>query len=126
LLLAPAPDFTKELYEPKLTDAEKTALEENGYFEVPTPYGPDPNIFTKKLFDDGADNLVLEGLIEVGAPVHIIQGMDDPDVPYQHAMRLVEHLPLEDVTMTLIKDGDHRLSREQDIAKILQSVDDLM
>lgn len=123
LLLAPAPDFTKELYEPKLTDDEKAALETQGYFEVPTPYGPDPSIFTKKLFDDGAQNLVMKGVLQLGTQVHIIQGMEDPDVPWQHAMRLMEHLPADDVTMTLIRDGDHRLSRDKDIAKILQSLD---
>lgn len=126
LLLAPAPDFTKELYEPKLTDDEKAALESQGYFEVPTPYGPDPNVFTKNLFDDGAQNLVMKGILQLGAQVHIIQGMDDPDVPWEHAMRLMEHLPADDVTMTLIRDGDHRLSRDKDIAKILQSLDGML
>jgi pimeloyl-ACP methyl ester carboxylesterase len=126
LLLAPAPDFTKELYEPKLTDDEKAALESQGYFEVPTPYGPDPNIFTKKLFDDGAQNLVMKGILQLGAQIHIIQGMEDPDVPWQHAMCLMEHLSADDVTITLIRDGDHRLSREKDIVKILQSLDGML
>lgn len=125
LLLAPAPDFTRELHGPKITDAQKQDLEDKGCFEVPTPYGPDPNVFTKALFDDGEKNLVLNGLIDIGVPVHIIQGMEDPDVPWQHAMRLVEHLPMEDVVLTLIRDGDHRLSRASDIEKILQSVDGL-
>lgn len=122
VLLAPAPDFTQALHWPKLTAAQKKDLEEKGYFEEPTPYGPDPNIFTKALFDDGAQNLVMQGVINMNAPVHVIQGMADPDVPWQHAMKLIEHLPDEDVTLTLIRDGDHRLSREQDIAKILQAV----
>lgn len=126
LLLAPAPDFTKELYQPKLTKEQKSDLQAQGYFEVPTPYGPDPNIFTKNLFDDGEQNLVLSSKLELGVPVHIIQGMDDPDVPWQHAMRLVENLPSEDVVITLVKDGDHRLSRDQDIEKILTSVDGLL
>lgn len=126
LLLAPAPDFTKELYEPKLTDDEKAALESQGYFEVPTSYGPDPNVFTKNLFDDGAQNLVMKGILQLGAQVHIIQGMEDPDVPWEHAMRLMEHLPADDVTMTLIRDGDHRLSRDKDIAKIIQSLDGML
>jgi pimeloyl-ACP methyl ester carboxylesterase len=90
LLLAPAPDFTKELYE------------------------------------DGEKNLVLQGVMDLGIPVHIIQGMADPDVPWQHAMKLMEHLPSEDVVITLIKDGDHRLSRDRDIAKMLQMVDGLI
>lgn len=123
VLIAPAPDFTLELMEPDLTDAQRAALDRDGYYEEPTPYGPDPNVFTRALFEDGRKNRVLEGLIETGAPVHIIQGMADPDVPWRHALRLVEHLPSENVTLTLIRDGDHRLSRDEDIARILAAVE---
>ncbi|MEO4043818.1 alpha/beta hydrolase [Hoeflea sp. CAU 1731] len=122
LLLAPAPDFTNDLHEPLLTDAQKQALETQGYFEEPTPYGPEPNVYTRALFEDGARNSVLTGIIETGCPVHIIQGMMDPDVPYEHALRLVDHLPSEDVVLTLVRDGDHRLSRSQDIARLLKTV----
>ncbi|MDF1608407.1 alpha/beta hydrolase [Hoeflea sp. YIM 152468] len=122
VLIAPAPDFTLELMEPELTDAQRQALEQHGYYEEPTPYGPDPNVFTRALFEDGRKNRVLDGLIDTGAPVHIIQGMADPDVPWRHALRLMEHLPSENVTMTLIRDGDHRLSRDEDIARILAAV----
>lgn len=121
LLLAPAPDFTSALHEPLLTADQKRDLETQGYFEEETPYGPDPNVFTRALFDDGRQNLVMTGLIETGCPVHILQGMDDPDVPYTHALKLVEHLPAEDVVLTLVRDGDHRLSRPQDIDLLLNS-----
>ncbi|MEQ8826539.1 MAG: alpha/beta hydrolase, partial [Parvibaculum sp.] len=87
--------------------------------------GPDPNVFTRALFEDGRKNRVLDGLIETDAPVHIIQGMADPDVPWQHALKLMEHLPSENVTLTLIRDGDHRLSRDEDIARILAAVDSI-
>jgi len=123
VLIAPAPDFTLELMEPELTDEQRAALERDGFYEEPTPYGPDPNVFTRALFEDGRKNQVLDGLIETGAPVHIIQGMADPDVPWRHALRLMEHLPSENVTLTLIRDGDHRLSRDQDIARIVAAVD---
>jgi len=126
LLLAPAPDFTSELNEPLLTEAQKRDLEHQGYFEEPTPYGPDPNVFTKALFDDGRENRVLEGIIETGCPVRILQGMEDPDVLHTHALKLVEHLPSDDVVLTLIRDGDHRLSRPQDIALILSAVDQMV
>lgn len=125
VLIAPAPDFTLELMEPDLTADQRAALEHNGYYEEPTPYGPDPNVFTRALFDDGRKNRVLDGLIETGAPVHIIQGMTDPDVPWRHALRLTEHLPSDNVTLTLIKDGDHRLSRDEDIARILAATDNI-
>ena len=123
VLIAPAPDFTSELIEPNLTDAERTALAERGQFEEPTPYGPDPNIYTLKLIEDGRNNRVLTGVIETGCPVHILQGMADPDVPYAHAVRLMEHLSGDDVVLTIIRDGDHRLSRPQDIAKILEAAE---
>ncbi|WP_438750905.1 alpha/beta hydrolase [Pararhizobium sp. O133] len=122
VLIAPAPDFTSDLIEPNLTDAERASLAERGYFEEPTPYGPDPNIFTARLLDDGRRNRVLDGIIETGCPVHILQGMEDPDVPYRHALKLMEHLPSDDVVMTLIRDGDHRLSRPEDIERILAAV----
>lgn len=125
VLIAPAPDFTSELIEPNLTAAERTALAERGQFEEPTPYGPDPNIYTLKLIEDGRANRVLTGVIETGCPVHILQGMADPDVPYAHAVRLMEHLSGDDVVLTMIRDGDHRLSRPQDIAKILEAAEAL-
>lgn len=120
LLLAPAPDFTTELMEPELTAEQRHALEEQGYFEEPSEYSPEPNIYTKALFEDGRANRVLKGIIDTHCPVHILQGMSDPDVPYAHAMRLAEHLPADDVTLSLIRDGDHRLSRPQDIDLILR------
>ena len=126
LLLAPAPDFPHELMKPELTDDQKTQLETRGFMEEPSEYSDEPNIFTKALFDDGDQNRIMEGMVETGCPVHILQGMNDPDVPYTHAMKLITHLPNENVSMTLIKDGDHRLSREQDIELLLRTVETLI
>jgi pimeloyl-ACP methyl ester carboxylesterase len=126
VLIAPAPDFTSELIEPNLTDGERASLAARGYFEEPTPYGPDPNIYTARLIEDGRVNRVLQGVIETGCPVHILQGMLDPDVPYGHALKLMEHLPSDDVVMTLIRDGDHRLSRPEDIERMLAAVDGMI
>ncbi len=125
LLIAPAPDFTAELIEPNLSDAEKTSLVERGYFEEPSEYSSEPNIFTRDLIEDGRNNLVLHGIIETGCPVHILQGMKDDDVPYTHALKLLEHLPIDDVVLSLIRDGDHRLSRPQDIERMLAAVKSL-
>ncbi|TPW26219.1 alpha/beta hydrolase [Pararhizobium mangrovi] len=122
LLLAPAPDFTHELVEPALNEEQRRALEADGYFEEPTPYGPEPNVFTKALLDDGRANAVLDGIIDTGCPVHILQGMEDPDVPYRHALRLVEHLPSDDVVLSLVRDGDHRLSRPEDLARMANAL----
>ncbi|HXV31071.1 MAG TPA: alpha/beta hydrolase, partial [Sinorhizobium sp.] len=126
VLIAPAPDFTAELIEPNLTDAETASLAERGYFEEPSEYSPEPNIFTRALIEDGRDNRVMKGPIDTGCPVHILQGMRDPDVPYAHALKLMEHMPSDDVVMTLIRDGDHRLSREEDIAKLKQAIDAML
>jgi pimeloyl-ACP methyl ester carboxylesterase len=123
VLIAPAPDFTIDLIEPNLTEAEKRSLSERGYFEERSEYSPEPNIFTRALIEDGRANQVLKGIIETGCPVHILQGMEDPDVPYAHALKLVEHLPADDVILTLIRDGDHRLSRPQDLERMLAAVE---
>lgn len=125
VLIAPAPDFTVELMEPELSEAERQSLATRGYFEEPTPYGPDPNIYTRALFDDGRKNCVLRGIIDIDAPVRIIQGMEDPDVPWRHALKLVNHLPSTNVELTLIRDGDHRLSRPEDIARLLAAIDQM-
>lgn len=120
LLLAPAPDFTTELVEPALGAEQRKAIEALGYCEEPSDYSPEPTVYTRALLEDGRENRVLEGIIDTHCPVHILQGMADPDVPYGHAMRLVEHLPADDVTLSLIRDGDHRLSRPQDIGLMLR------
>ncbi|HET7411032.1 MAG TPA: alpha/beta hydrolase [Pararhizobium sp.] len=122
VLIAPAPDFTSELVEPELTDRHRRELAERGYFEEPTPYGPEPDIYTKALLDDGRANRVLTGIIDTGCPVHILQGMEDPDVPWRHALRLVEHLPSDDVVLTLVRDGDHRLSRPEDLLRMRAAI----
>jgi len=126
ILLAPAPDFTVELMEPQLSPAQRREIEEKGYLEEHSEYSPEPNIYTRALFDDGRLNRVLVGTIETGCPVHIIQGMQDPDVPHSHAEKLMQHLPVCDVTLSLVRDGDHRLSRPQDIAMVLRAVEGMM
>ncbi|CCM74015.1 alpha/beta hydrolase [Rhizobium mesoamericanum] len=126
VLIAPAPDFTADLIEPNLTKKEIASLAKRGYFEERSAYSPEPNIYTRALMEDGRDNSVLKGIIETGCPVHILQGMKDADVPYQHAMKLMEHLPADDVVLTFVRDGDHRLSRPQDIERMLAAVKGLI
>jgi pimeloyl-ACP methyl ester carboxylesterase len=126
LLIAPAPDFTSELVWPKLTDAQRREVEETGRYAKPSQYSGDPYVYTRALFEDGARNRVLDGIIDTHCPVTILQGMQDPDVPYAHALRLMEHLPADDVTISLVRDGDHRLSRPQDIATLLRAAEGLL
>lgn len=116
VLIAPAPDFTSDLVEPRLTKAMRKTLDTQGFLEERSAYVDQPNIYTRALIEDGRANRVLVGPIDTGCPVHVLQGMADPDVPYQHALKLVGLLPKDDVTLSLIPDGDHRLSRPEDIA----------
>jgi pimeloyl-ACP methyl ester carboxylesterase len=122
VLLAPAPDFTGELIEPAMTGAQGVELMAKGYFEEVSDYGPEPTRYTRALLEDGRANRVMDGLIETHCPVTILQGLADPDVPHGHALKLMSHLPLENARLTLIKDGDHRLSREQDLALLERTV----
>ena len=91
LLIAPAPDFTSELIEPQLETHHREALAEQGFFERPSDYAGEPYIYTRALIEDGRKNRVLEGIIDTHCPVHILQGMQDAHVPYQHALKLVDH-----------------------------------
>ncbi|KAA0971701.1 alpha/beta hydrolase [Aureimonas fodinaquatilis] len=126
LLLAPAPDFTTKLVEPSLTQREREDLVGQGYVARASEYSPEPTIYTQKLMQDGLTQSLMTGPIDTGCPVHIIQGMADPDVPYTHALELTEHLPGDGVVLTLVKDGDHRLSRDEDLARMEEAVKNLL
>lgn len=125
VLLAPAPDFTIELIEPKLTEAERQDLADKGWFEETSDYLAEPNRWSQAFLDDGRANRVMNGVIHTHCPVHILQGQKDADVPYSHALKLASHVPADRLTMTLIPDGDHRLSRPQDLALIERTVLDM-
>ena len=125
VLIAPAVDFTQALLLPRLPDSARQDLATKGVWYLPSPYAEEPTPITQGLLEDGAKHLLLGAPIRSFCPVHILQGMQDPDVPYAHALTLVEHLASDPVTLTLIKDGDHRLSRDQDIAQLLQAIDRL-
>jgi dipeptidyl aminopeptidase/acylaminoacyl peptidase len=103
----------------------KHEIEFKGFWMRPSAYGENPYPVTRALIEDGRNNLVLNQPIEVGCPVRILQGVQDPDVPYAHAMKLVSCLAQDDVVLTLVKDGDHRLSRPEDIERLLRTVDEL-
>jgi pimeloyl-ACP methyl ester carboxylesterase len=123
VLIAPAVDFTEALLWPRLPEEGRAAILRDGRYERPSAYSPDPYVYTRTLIEDGRKHLLLGGIIRSHAPVRILQGMKDPDVPYQHAMTLVEHMPMDPVTLSLVRDGDHRLSREEDIRLLLEAVE---
>ncbi|ESX94779.1 alpha/beta hydrolase [Mesorhizobium sp. LNJC403B00] len=126
VLLAPAPDFTAELVEPALTEEQRRDLREKGFFEEPSDYSAEPYIYTSALIEDGRVNRVMTGPIDTHCPVHILQGLADADVPASHALKLVSLLPADDVILSLIPDGDHRLSRPQDLDMLLRAVGDMV
>lgn len=118
LLLAPAPDFTERLVEPGLTAAEREDLARDGLIRRPSPYGDRPTVYTRALIEDGRGAGVMNGPMDLGCPVHVIQGQEDADVPTSHALALVALLPADAVSLTLVRDGDHRLSRPEDLARM--------
>ena len=122
VLVAPAPDMTHELMLPGFTAAEHESLHNNGYVDQPSQYSDTPYRITRALIEDGAQHLLFGGVIETGCPVTILQGGQDPDVPQAHAIKLVTHILHDPVTLTLIPDGDHRLSREEDLARLKDAV----
>jgi pimeloyl-ACP methyl ester carboxylesterase len=121
ILIAPAVDMTTDLMEKSFTRAEKKAMRETGLVLQPSQYSDEPYPITRALIEDGRSHLLLGARgIDTGCPVTILQGGRDPDVPQEHALRLAQHFLADPVTVTLIPDGDHRLSRPQDL-KLLEA-----
>ena len=100
----------------------RDTLERDGVWMRQSAYAPEPDPVTFRLIEDGRANRLLTGPLDLGCPVHILQGMRDPDVPHPHAFKLLDRLPAENTVLTLIADGDHRLSRPQDIARLVAAV----
>jgi pimeloyl-ACP methyl ester carboxylesterase len=121
VLIAPAPDFTEALMWNSLSPEARHDIETRGVWLRPSQYGA-PYPITRALIEEGRNHLLLGSAIDVGCPVRILQGAQDPDVPWKHAFALAHRLPKDDVVLTVIQDGDHRLSRPQDIARILAAV----
>jgi pimeloyl-ACP methyl ester carboxylesterase len=115
--IAPAPDFTQDFLDHALTEAQKCDLEDKGFCEQPSDYG-EPYIFTRKLFVDGEANFLLNKEIDYDGPVHILQGKQDASVDWRKPERIKAALKSEQVEITLIEDGDHSLSRPQDLEKL--------
>jgi len=122
VLIAPAVDFTEVLMWQRFPAAVKREIEEKGVWLRPSEYSEGPYPITRGLIEDGRNHLLLGGMIETGCPVRILQGVLDPDVPWQHAVDLTSHLAQDDVVLTLVKDGDHRLSRPEDIERLIRAV----
>jgi len=123
VLLAPAVDFTEELMWKNADEATRREIMEKGAWLRASQYSVNPTPITRRLVEDGRKHLLLSGIIRSHARVHILQGMADPDVPWRHALTIVEHLSADPVTLSFIADGDHRLSRPQDLAQLGAAVE---
>jgi pimeloyl-ACP methyl ester carboxylesterase len=122
VLLAPAVDMTKDLMWDTMRPATRKKLKKDGFIETPSSYSPEPDVITRVLIEDGEKHLFGEQPIEAGCPVHVIQGMQDEDVPWAHATKLMERFAFDDAVLTLVRDGDHRLSRPEDIDRLIGAV----
>jgi pimeloyl-ACP methyl ester carboxylesterase len=121
--IAAAPDFTEALMWPSFSPEIRETIERDGVYYAPTEYGDQPYAITRKLIEDGRNHLLLDDPIALHCPVHLIHGQRDPDVPWQHSLRTAEQLRSEQVAITLVKDGDHRLARDQDLSRLCRILD---
>ncbi|MEP3247802.1 MAG: alpha/beta hydrolase [Sneathiella sp.] len=122
--IAAAPDFTTRM-KADLPDEALQDLEKQGYWEQPSEYSDDPYIITRKLLEDGSRNFVMDNPMDISCPVHLLQGMKDDSVPWKTALAIQEAITSDDVVVTLVKNGDHRLSERDDIDRLIITVERL-
>lgn len=123
--IATAPDFTQRLMWPDMTADQQAALLRDGRIEIPSAYDPEPTVITRRLIEDGRDNLLLDGPIRFDGPVRLLHGLDDPDVPWRLSLDTAQALTARDVRVELVKGGDHRLSEPGDIAMLTRTIDEV-
>lgn len=123
--IAPAPDFTEDLMWNQFDEDMRETLRLDGIYLQPSEYGDEPYAITMRLIEDGKNHLLLRETLKLSCPLRILQGMKDPDVPWQHALKIVEAYESDAVAVTFVKNGDHRLSEPADIARLLRTVDEL-
>ncbi|MAE50694.1 MAG: alpha/beta hydrolase [Micavibrio sp.] len=122
--IAAAPDFTIDMWFNRLNESQRQEIEEKGRAELPNDYD-EPYILTKALFEDGKQHLLLDAEQDIDVPMVLIQGMADPDVPWEVTARIEKAFPKSEVDIVLIEDGDHRLSRPEDLALLDKEVTNL-
>jgi alpha-beta hydrolase superfamily lysophospholipase len=122
ILIAPAVDMTEALIWAGMDEKTRAILMDEGVWRRPSAYSGEPDIFTRAMIEDGRKHLLLTGMIRTGCPVLVLQGMKDDAVPYKHALKLMERLGGDPATLTLVKEGDHRLSRPEDLTLLFEAV----
>jgi pimeloyl-ACP methyl ester carboxylesterase len=125
ILIAPAADMTQRLMWAGFSDEVRREIETTGRYERPSDYDPEPYLITRALIEDGAKHLIMDAPIPFSGPVRILQGGLDPDVPEAHVRELAALIESPDLQFDLIADGDHRLSRPQDIARLISTAEAL-
>lgn len=125
LLIAPAADFTERLMWPGFSAAQQARLMADGRLELPSQYASEPNVITREMIEDGRRHLVMSGPIAFDGPVWIIAGGQDPDVPLAHVQHLAGLITANDLRLRVIPDGDHRLSRPQDLEVLVETASEM-
>lgn len=125
ILIAPAVDMTRDLMWNRYDAETRQTIEQKGYIEEPSEYGPEPYTITRDLIEDGRQHLLLDGILKAPFPVRILHGEEDPDVPWQHGLKIYNALIGPDIAFSLIKSGDHRLSTPRDLETLRQTCLDL-
>ena len=120
--IATAPDFTEDSILQRMTLSQRDALYRDGRLEAPSQYSEEPYLITRKLIEDGRKHLVMRSALHAPGPVRLLQGMSDPDVPWETAARLAAHIEGEDVRAILLRGADHRLSGERELALIAETI----
>jgi len=123
--IAAAPDFTEDLLPKQLTEIQLSKIQEDGFVVIPSEYEI-PYTITKKLLDDGTQHLVLRNEIPLDCPVRLLHGLEDTSVPWKTALKIQTMVRSKDVEVTLIKNGDHRLSREEDLERLKRTVTEII
>jgi pimeloyl-ACP methyl ester carboxylesterase len=124
--IAAAADATERLMWANFAPAVRDEIMRQGAARLPSAYDEKGYLFTRRLIEEGRDHLVLDGAIPLTCPVRLLHGMEDPDVPWQWSLRLAEQLASPDVQLALVKDGDHRLSRDSDLALLTRTIEALL
>lgn len=124
--IAAAPDFTEDLMWADLTADQRNKLLTDGQIDLPSEYSDDPYVISRLLIEDGRDNLLLRAPIALDIPIRLLHGQKDEDVPWKTSLTLMEKLASHNVAANIIKDGDHRLSRPQDLRTLCTVVDRLI
>jgi len=122
VLIAPAVDMTEALMWQRFSDDIRREITETGIYLRPSRYDDGPYPISRTLIEEGRNHLLLGSRFNPGCPVRILHGIEDPDVPFEHSHKVIEMLDTADIRLIAVKDGDHRLSRPQDIALLIDTV----